>query len=108
MKLQNTESKERALKFILILWNVVYLYKIYLFKGNGRNRNLSVMVCQTESECDLNAGAVCATYPGPSTSSTSVVVLDCGGTLDGKFLRVHQQVATGSFLHVCECVVYSH
>ena len=48
---------------------------------------------------------MCATYHGPPKLP---VVLHCGGTLDEKFLRVHQQVATGSFLHVCECVVYSH
>jgi len=67
-----------------------------------------VTVCKTEEECALNAGDVCATYPGPPADPKLPLVLHCGRTLRGKFLRVRQQIADGSYLPICECVVYSH
>jgi len=65
------------------------------------------MVCQTASECDLNAGEVCATYIGPPADVRIPIDLECGGTLYGRYLRVRQQITSGSYLTICECVIYS-
>jgi len=53
------------------------------------------MVCKTADECDQNAGALCATYPGPPDYPTLPVTLNCERTLHGKFMRIRQQIANG-------------
>jgi len=88
---------------LLFVCNVL----VILYSGNERNRNLTVMVCKTADECDQNAGAVCATYPGPPANPRLPVFLSCERTLPGKFLRVRQLIAGGSYLTLCEVMVFS-
>ena len=80
---------------------------ISLFEGIERNQNLTIMVCQTAGECDLNVGEVCATYSGPPVDVRIAVDLKCNRTPYGKFVRVRQQITDGSWLSLCECVIYS-
>ena len=80
------------------------------FSVNWRHEhlNLTVMICKTQSECDINAGDVYSFYPWPTTDPALPVVLHCEMIIPGKFQRVRQQVATGSYTMIRECLIYSH
>jgi len=80
----------------------------FLFQDIERNRNLTMMVCKTADECAVNAGEVCTFYPGPQVDLTLPVDLQCDRTIAGRYLRVRQQMTSGSWLSICECVIYSH
>jgi len=76
--------------------------------GNERNGYLTIMVCKTADECDRNTGAACATYSGPPADPKLPVTLACGKTLSGEFMRVRQQIVDGSWLSLCEALIYSN
>jgi len=88
----------------------VFLIIFLILTGTDRNANLTVMVCKTESECDDNAGAVCGEYEGPPATIAELeypLIINCPSPLQGKFVRVRQQLLVSTALSLTEVLVFS-